>query len=71
MPYLAVIVPEVPQDRKDKLLAAWPTISKEMTALPQVLGVSGGVIVGEDGAPVTSFKWLQTTSNFLSISLLL
>ncbi len=60
MPYMTVIIPQVTNEHKDRLLGAWPAISKEMTALPSVLGVSGGQIVAQDGAAVTDFKFLQT-----------
>lgn len=60
MPYLTVVIPPVPAADKDTFLAAWPTIAAQITALPMVLGVSGGPIVGEDGAAVTEFKFLQT-----------
>jgi hypothetical protein len=60
MPYMTIIIPQVTNDHKDALLGAWPTISKEMKALPSVLGVSGGEIVAQDGAAVTDFKFLQT-----------
>ncbi|KAH7333158.1 hypothetical protein BKA65DRAFT_40792 [Rhexocercosporidium sp. MPI-PUGE-AT-0058] len=61
MPYLSVVVLPVPQADKDEFLAAWPTIAAKMSALPMVQGVTGGPIVGEDGAPTTEFKFLQTT----------
>ncbi|KAH9208992.1 hypothetical protein DL95DRAFT_394785 [Leptodontidium sp. 2 PMI_412] len=60
MPYLTVVIPPVPAADKDTFLAAWPTIAAQITALPMVLGVSGGPIVFEDGAAVTEFKFLQT-----------
>jgi hypothetical protein len=60
MPYLVIIVPQVTEENKESLLGAWPMISKEMNALPNVVGVSGGQIVAQDGAPVTDFKFLQT-----------
>jgi hypothetical protein len=60
MPYMTVIIPQVTNEQKDLLLTAWPTVAKEMKALPSVLGVSGGQIVASDGAAVTDFKFLQT-----------
>jgi hypothetical protein len=42
MPYMTIIILQVTNEHKDRLLDAWPTISKEMSALPSVLGVSGG-----------------------------
>jgi len=60
MPYMSIIIPQVSNEHKERLLSAWPTISKEMSALPSVLGVSGGPIVAQDGAAVTDFKFVQT-----------
>lgn len=71
MPYLAIIIPQVTEEHKEGLLGAWPMISKEMNALPNVVGVSGGQIVAQDGAAVTDFKFLQTigTSPNMHLSL--
>lgn len=60
MPYISVVIPPVPEADKDTFLAAWPTIAAQMTALPMVLGVTGGPIVAEDGAAAPEFKFLQT-----------
>ncbi|CAL3968220.1 hypothetical protein PZA11_006792 [Diplocarpon coronariae] len=60
MPYLTTIIPSVSAADKDSFLAAWPTIASTLKAQSTVLGVSGGPIVAEDGAPVTEFKFLQT-----------
>lgn len=60
MPFLTFIVPPVPEEGKDQFLAAFPTIAGQIKALPMVLGVSGGVVVAEDGALATSFKFMQT-----------
>jgi len=60
MPYLAVIIPSIPEEHKDKFLAAFPTIAAEMKALPMVLGVSGGEITHMDREEVKDFKFLQT-----------
>lgn len=67
MPYLAVIVPDIPEADKDTFLAAWPTISSGIKALPTVLGVSAGPIVGEDGAAPKEFKFLQTIGKSPSV----
>jgi len=71
MPYLAIIIPQVTEEHRESLLGAWPIISKEMNALPNVVGVSGGQIVAQDGAGVTDFKFLQTigTSSNMHLSL--
>jgi hypothetical protein len=59
MPYIAVILPAIPEAAKDQFLAAWPTVAAEIKALPMVLGVSAGPIVAEDGAAASGFKFLQ------------
>ena len=60
MPYIAVIVPHIPEGHKDAFLTAFPKIAAEIKVLPMVLGVSGGPIVEEDAVPVEDFKFLQT-----------
>ncbi|KAH8647618.1 hypothetical protein BGZ60DRAFT_228172 [Tricladium varicosporioides] len=60
MPYISIIVPPIPEDHKEKFLAHFPTIAKEMKELPMVLGVSGGQILGEDHAEVKEFKFIHT-----------
>ncbi|KAK7424665.1 hypothetical protein QQZ08_008548 [Neonectria magnoliae] len=60
MPIFSFIVPSIPADRKDAFLAAWPTIKADLEAQPGVIDVSAGLVVSEDGAPVTGFKFLQT-----------
>jgi hypothetical protein len=62
---MTVIIPQVTNEHKDRLLTAWLTIAKEMNALPSVLGVSGGQIVAQDGAAVTDFKFLQTIGAYI------
>ncbi|KAH6682228.1 hypothetical protein F5X68DRAFT_242873 [Plectosphaerella plurivora] len=59
MAILSIVAPEIPAEAKDKFLGAWPTLSAELTAQPGVAGTSGGIIVAEDGAPVTDFKFVQ------------
>jgi hypothetical protein len=60
MPFLAVVVPQVPEEHKDQFLAAFPKIAAEIKALPMVLGVWAGPIVAEDGAAASGFKFIQT-----------
>ncbi|KAK7403346.1 hypothetical protein QQX98_010867 [Neonectria punicea] len=60
MPIFSIVVPSIPADRKDVFLAAWPTMKADLEAQPGVVGVSAGPVVGEDGAPVTEFKFVQT-----------
>ncbi|KAH8658526.1 hypothetical protein BGZ61DRAFT_371206 [Ilyonectria robusta] len=59
MPYFHIIAPQIPADRKDEFLAAWPTMSADIKAQPGVAGVSAGAVVAEDGAAVTDFKFVQ------------
>lgn len=59
MAILSIIAPEIPAESKDKFLAAWPTLASDLTAQPNVAGTTGGVIVAEDGAAVTDFKFVH------------
>jgi len=70
MPYMSIIIPQVSNEHKEKLLGAWPTISKEINALPSVLGVTGALIVAQDGAAVTDFKFVQTMGSFFYFNFL-
>ncbi len=65
MPFLAVAIPQVPEEHKDQFLAAFPKIAAEIKALPMVLGVSAGPIVAEDGAAASGFKFIQTIGMLL------
>lgn len=60
MPFIAVVTPPIPPASKDEFLAAWPSIKADIAGQPNVLGVSGGEVVGENGSPVTEFKFIQT-----------
>ncbi|KAI9050287.1 hypothetical protein LZ554_005454 [Drepanopeziza brunnea f. sp. 'monogermtubi'] len=59
MPFIAVVIPNIRQEEKDNFLASWPAAVAAMKANPLVQGVSGGLIVAEDGAPVTDFKFME------------
>ncbi|KAF6802427.1 hypothetical protein CSOJ01_11608 [Colletotrichum sojae] len=60
MPFIAIVTPEIPAANKDEFLAAWPLIKSDIAARPEVLGSSGGEVIGENGAPVTEFKFIQS-----------
>ncbi|EEY16743.1 predicted protein [Verticillium alfalfae VaMs.102] len=59
MPILSIVSPEIPAEGQDKFLAALPTILSDIKSQPGVAGVTAGQIVGQDGAPVTDFKFVQ------------
>ncbi|KAH7165285.1 hypothetical protein EDB81DRAFT_679020 [Dactylonectria macrodidyma] len=59
MPFFTIIVPNIPADKQETFLAAWPTLAADLKAQPGVAGVSAGPVVAEDGAPVTEFKFIQ------------
>ncbi|KAF7550511.1 hypothetical protein G7Z17_g5677 [Cylindrodendrum hubeiense] len=59
MPFFTIIVPNVPAEKKDQFLAAWPTLAADLKSQPGVAGVSAGPVVAEDGAAVTEFKFIQ------------
>jgi hypothetical protein len=67
MPYIAVILPSIPEDHKDQFLAKWPEVAEEIKKQPSVLGVSAGPVVAEDGAAATGFKFIQTIGIRFSI----
>ncbi|TVY75680.1 hypothetical protein LSUE1_G005179 [Lachnellula suecica] len=60
MPYLLVVAPTIPEDHKEKFLAAWPQIVEQIKGVPKVLGVSAGPVIGEDGEKPKDFKFIQT-----------
>ncbi|KAE8441469.1 hypothetical protein EG329_004925 [Mollisiaceae sp. DMI_Dod_QoI] len=61
MPFIAIINPQVPEGREQEFLGALNNkIAPEIKAQPGVIGLSAGPIVGEDFAPVTGFKYLET-----------
>ncbi|GKT46228.1 uncharacterized protein ColSpa_06409 [Colletotrichum spaethianum] len=60
MPFLVVVTPNIPADKKDEFLGHWPSIKEEISKQPGVVGVAGGQVVNESGSPVTDFKFLQT-----------
>ncbi|KAK0111087.1 hypothetical protein ONS95_001465 [Cadophora gregata] len=62
MPYLAVIQPPIPEEHKDGFLAQWPSTAAQILAIPTVLGISGGLVVGENGAPTSGFKFFETVA---------
>lgn len=64
MPYLSLIIPQIPAGSKDEFLAAWPTVAAAMKAEPSILGVSAGPIVAADGHAVTEFQFLQCLGKF-------
>ncbi|KPM39829.1 hypothetical protein AK830_g6715 [Neonectria ditissima] len=73
MPILSIVAPNIPADRKDAFLAAWPTLKADLEAQPGVAGVSAGPVIAEDGSPVTEFKFVQniafkTAEDFESFS---
>lgn len=59
MAILSFIAPEIPAESKDKFLGAWSTLVTDLKAQPGVAGADGGVVVAQDGAPVTDFKFVQ------------
>ncbi|RSL40549.1 hypothetical protein CEP54_016090 [Fusarium duplospermum] len=59
MPFLAVVIPTIPTEHKEKVLADWPSQKAELKAQPGVLDVLAGPILIEDGAPPTDFKFFQ------------
>ncbi|KXH25698.1 hypothetical protein CSAL01_03671 [Colletotrichum salicis] len=60
MPFLVVVTPNIPADKKDEFLGAWPQIKEDIAKQPGVIGVAGGHVINESGTPVTDFKFLQT-----------
>ncbi|OHW89744.1 hypothetical protein CSPAE12_11665 [Colletotrichum incanum] len=60
MPFLVVITPNIPADKKDEFLGLWPSIKEDISKQPGVVGVAGGQVINESGSPVTDFKFLQT-----------
>lgn len=67
MPFFHIIAPQIPADRKDEFLAAWPTMSADIKAQPGVAGVSAGTVVAEDGAAATEFKFVQCIGKYLDV----
>lgn len=65
MPFLVVVTPNIPADRKDEFLGAWPQVKEDIAKQPGVIGVAGGHVINENGTPVTDFKFLQTISEIL------
>lgn len=64
MPIIVIVTVDAPVDSKDKFLAAWPTIKADVAAQSGVLGVSGGQVIAENGAPMTNFKFIQTIGEY-------
>ena len=67
MPFLSLIIPQIPTGSKDEFLAAWPTVAAAMKAQPSILGLSAGPIVAADGHAVTEFQFLQCLGNLLPL----
>ncbi|KAI3547022.1 hypothetical protein CSPX01_03854 [Colletotrichum filicis] len=65
MPFLVVVTPNIPADKKDEFLGAWPQVKEDIAKQPGVTGVAGGHVINENGTPVTDFKFLQTISEIL------
>lgn len=59
MPILSIVAPEIPAEGQDKFLANLPAILSDIKSQPGVAGVTAGQIVGQDGVPVTDFKFVH------------
>ncbi|KAK1964883.1 hypothetical protein LY78DRAFT_611379, partial [Colletotrichum sublineola] len=59
MTFTVVITPNVLAEKKNEFLAGWPKAKEELSKQPGVASVAGGLVVNENGNPVTEFKFIN------------